>query len=71
MTMADIHNTHDLHEAAEELLVTAREYGSSNATRGDVIAAAYRLAAAKLRDQGMAYTALEFEHAAEQAEKSS
>ena len=66
--MSDIHN---MHEATEELLVTAREYGSSNATGGDVVAAAYRLAAVKLREHGMNATALEFEHAAEQAEKPS
>jgi hypothetical protein len=62
---------HTLHEATEELLVTAREYGSSNASRGDVVAAAYRLAAAKLREQGMLDTATEFDRAAERAEKSS
>jgi hypothetical protein len=60
-----------MHEATEILLQTAREYGSSNARGGDVVAASYRLAATKLREQGMEYTALEFEHAAEQAEKSS
>ena len=60
---------HDMHEATEELLVTAREYGSSNATGGDVVAAAYRLAAVKLREHGMNDTAKEFERAAEVAEK--
>lgn len=62
---------HDMHEATEVLLLTAREYGSSNATGGDVVAAAYRLAATKLREHGMNDTAKEFERAAEQAEKTS
>ena len=66
--MSDMHN---MHEATEELLVTAREYGSSNATGGDVVAAAYRLAAVKLREHGMNDTAKDFERAAAQAEKSS
>lgn len=64
--MPDIHSIHD---ATEELLVTAREYASSNARAGDVVAAAYRLSAVKLREHGMLDTAKEFERAAEQAEK--
>ena len=64
--MPDIHT---MHEATEELLLTAREYGSSNATGGDVVAAAYRLAAQKLREHGMHGTAKELERAAAQAEK--
>ena len=60
---------HDMHEATEILLQTAREYGSSNAREGDVVAAAYRLAAVKLREHGMNDTAKDFERAAVQAEK--
>lgn len=58
---------HDIWHANEILLTTAREYGSSNATGGDVTVAAYRLAATKLREHSMK----EFERAAEQAEKTS
>lgn len=60
---------YDMHEATETLLITAREYGSSNARGGDVVAAAYRLSAVKLREHGMLDTAKEFERAAEEAEK--
>jgi hypothetical protein len=62
---------HEIHDATEILLQTAREYGSSNARGGDVVAAAYRLAAVKLREHGMNDTAKNFERAAEQAEKTS
>lgn len=58
----------DMHEATNILLETAREYGSSNARSGDVVAAAYRLAAAKLVEHGMHDTAKDFERAAELAE---
>lgn len=59
-------NTHD---ATDILLQTAREYGSSNARPGDVVAASYRLSAAKLREHGMYGTAKDLEDAAELAEK--
>ena len=62
---------HDTWHASEILLATAREYGSSNAKGGDVIAAAYRLAATKLREHGSDLHAKQLEHAAEQAEKTS
>jgi ribA/ribD-fused uncharacterized protein len=39
-------------DATDALLQTAREFGWGNARPGDVIAAAYRLAAAKLRENG-------------------
>lgn len=58
-----------MHETTEILLETAREYGSGNARPGDVVAAAYRLAAAKLVVHGMHDTAKDFERAAAQAEK--
>jgi hypothetical protein len=60
---------HDLHEATEILLVTSREYGSSNARSGDVVAAAYRLAAVKLREHGNLDAAKDLDRAADQAEK--
>ena len=60
---------HDMHEATEILLQTAREYGRDNTHGGDVVAAAYRLAATKLREHGMHDTAKDFESAAVQAEK--
>ena len=53
----------------DELLLTAREFGSGNARRGDVIAAAYRLAATKLREAGAEQHAQDLESAAEEAEK--
>ena len=57
----------------DALLLTAREFGSGNARRGDVIAAAYRLTATKLREASNAPTteqyAQDLERAAEQAEK--
>jgi hypothetical protein len=62
---------HEIHHATETLLQTAREYGSSNALPGDVVAAAYRLAATKLREHGMNDTAKDLERAAVQAEKPS
>lgn len=61
----------DLHEATEILLLTAREYSSSNATGGDVVAAAYRLVATKIREHGYADLAKELERYAVQAEKTS
>ena len=60
---------HEIHDATEILLQTAREYGSGNVRGGDVTAAAYRLAAVKLREHGMNDTAKDFERAADQAEK--
>ena len=59
----------DMHEATEILLQTAREYGSGNSRSGDVVAAAYRLAATKLHEHGMHDTAKDLERAAEKAEK--
>jgi len=53
----------------DELLLTAREFGSGNARQGDVIAAAYRLAATKLREAGAEQHAQDLESAAEEAEK--
>lgn len=53
----------------DELLLTAREFGSGNARQGDVIAAAYRLAATKLREAGAEQHAQDLESAAEKAEK--
>lgn len=61
----DIH----VHEAADIMLQTAREYGSGNALPGDVIAATYRLATAKLRQHGSELHANDLERAATQAEK--
>ena len=58
-----------MHETTEILLQTAREYGSGNARSGDVVAAAYRLAANKLREHGSREYANELERAAAQAEK--
>lgn len=58
----------DMHEATDSLLQTAREYGSGNSRSGDVVAAAYRLAATKLREHGMHDTAKDLESAAVQAE---
>lgn len=52
----------------DELLLTAREFGSGNARQGDVIAAAYRLAATKLREAGAEQHAQDLESAAEKAE---
>ena len=60
---------HEIHNATETLLQTAREYGSSNARPGDVVAAAYRLAATKLREHGCHDSAKDLERAADQAEK--
>lgn len=63
---------HDIWHATEILLATAREYGSSsNARGGNVVAAAYRLAATKLREHGSEIHAKDLERAAEQAEKTS
>jgi hypothetical protein len=60
---------HEIYDATETLLQTAREYGSGNALGGDVVAAAYRLAAVKLREHGMHDTAKDMEREAVQAEK--
>jgi hypothetical protein len=60
---------HDLHEATEILLLTAREFASSNATRGDVVAASYRHVATKIREHGYADLAKQLERYAELAEK--
>jgi hypothetical protein len=62
---------HETWHATEILLATAREYGSSNARSGDVVAAAYRLAATKLREHGSDLHARDLERAAAQAEKTS
>ncbi|HSX23230.1 MAG TPA: hypothetical protein VLE97_10705 [Gaiellaceae bacterium] len=62
---------HELWHANEVLLTTAREYASSNATGGDVTAAAYRLAAEKLRERGLVNAATDLEREASLAEKSS
>lgn len=64
-------NIHDMHEATEILLQTAREYGSSNALGGDVVAAAYRLVATKLREHGYQDLVKDLERFAAQAEKNS
>ena len=61
--------SHDMHEATEVLLLTAREFASSNAARGDVVAASYRHVAAKIREHGYADLASQLERYAEQAEK--
>lgn len=45
--------TMDITEAIDNLLAVAREYGSSNVRSGDVVAAAYRLVAAKLQPFGL------------------
>lgn len=60
---------HDLWHATEILLATAREFASSNATGGDVVAASYRLVATKIREHGYADLAAQLERYAEQAEK--
>ncbi len=60
---------HEIHNATEILLQTAREYGSSNARSGDVVAAAYRLVAAKLHEHGYQDLVKDLERAATQAEK--
>ena len=60
---------HEIQDAADTLLQTAREYGSGNARGGDVVAAAYRLAATKLRLNGSHDHAKDLERAAAQAEK--
>lgn len=62
-------NSLDMHEVTEILLQTAREYGSSNATGGDVVAASYRLVATKIREHGYQDLAKELERYAVQAEK--
>jgi len=62
---------HDMHEATEILLQTAREYGSSNARGGDVVAAAYRLVATHVREHGYADLSRDLEKKAEQAETNS
>ncbi len=58
-----------LYDATDSLLATAREYGHGNSRGGDVVAAAYRLAAAKLRENGSDSHAKDLERAADQAEK--
>lgn len=55
-------------DVPDDLLQTAREFGSGNARAGDVAAAAYRLAAAKLRAWGWEKHVTDLERAAEQAE---
>jgi hypothetical protein len=62
---------HDIWHATEILLATSREYSSSNATSGDVVAAAYRLVAAKLVEHGYADLVKDLERYAVAAEKSS
>ena len=61
---------HDIWNATEILLTTAREYGSSNATGGDVVAAAYRLVAAHVREHGYTDLSRDLEKKAAQEEKS-
>jgi hypothetical protein len=56
-------------DVPEALLLTARNFSSGYAREGDVAAAAYRLAAAKLRTWGDEGLAKDLENAAEQAEK--
>lgn len=58
-----------LYDATDTLLSTAREYGHGSSRGGDVVAAAYRLAAAKLREDGSDAHAKDLERAADQAEK--
>lgn len=60
---------HDLHEATEILLLTAREYGTVHSSGGDVVAAAYRLVATKIREHGYQDLAKQLDGYAEQAEK--
>ena len=60
---------HTMHEAIESLLQAAREYVDGNAPSGDIVAAAYRLTAVKLRERGMHDTAKDLERAAAHAEK--
>src|SRR4029077_4623218 len=55
-------------DVPEALLLTARNFSSGYARGGDVAAAAYRLAAAKLRGWGDEAHAKDLEVAAEQAE---
>ena len=62
-------NSNALYDATDTLLSTAREYGHGNTRGGDVVAAAYRLAAAKLRENGSDSHAKDLERAADQAEK--
>jgi len=62
---------HDTWHATKILLAAAREYDSSHARGGDVVAAAYRLAATKLREHGSDLHAQNLERAAAQAEKTS
>jgi len=62
---------HDIWHATEILLATSREYGSGNATSGDVAAAAFRFVAAKLVDRGYTDLAKDLERYAVAAEKSS
>jgi hypothetical protein len=65
-----MHENHDAtDDATDALLQTARELGWGNARPGDVIAAAYRLAAAKLREDGSAQQAESLEAFAVQAER--
>lgn len=60
---------HKSPDVPETLLLTARNFSSDYAREGDVAAAAYRLAAAKLRAWGDESHAKDLESAAEQAEK--
>ena len=59
----------DVWHSTEILLKTAQSYGKGVAGDGNVVAAAYRLAAAKLRDQGAYDHAKDLDRAANQAEK--
>jgi len=60
---------HKILDTPDELLLTAREFSNGNARKADVAAAAYRLAAAKLRSWGVEQHAKDLESAAEQAER--
>jgi hypothetical protein len=62
---------HDMHEATEILLSTARDYGSDkgSARDGDVIAAAYRLVATHVHEHGYADLSRDLEKKAAQMEK--
>ena len=59
-----MHDFDRIHDATDSLLATAREYGHGDSRDGDVVAAAYRLAAAKLRE----HAAKDLERVADQAD---
>lgn len=64
--------SHDTWHATEVLLAAAREYGSVNARyarSGSVVAAAYRLAATRLRERGLVDAAGDLERCAARAEQ--